>query len=305
MSDESVLMQMLQHCSLCPRDCKVDRLIGKKGYCKESSQLVVARSALHMWEEPCISGKEGSGTVFFSGCSMGCVYCQNNNIAQGKAGKMITVERLSDIFLELQGKRANNINLVTPTHYVPHIIAALDQARGKGLHLPIVYNCSGYEKVETLDLLEGYVDVYLPDFKYKNPKLAKQYSNCEDYFEYAVQAIKKMLCQVGEPTFDERGMMRKGVIVRHLAMPGYSQDSKEIIKYLYATFGDSIYLSIMNQYTPMPNATSYPGINRKLTEEEYEELVNYAIEIGVENGFIQEGETATESFIPEFNGEGV
>jgi len=305
MSDEGVLMQMLQQCSLCPRDCKVDRLSGKKGYCKESSQLVVARAAIHMWEEPCICGEEGSGTVFFSGCSMGCVFCQNNNIAQGKAGKQITVERLSDIFLELQEKRANNINLVTPTHYVPHIIAAICQARSKGLHLPIVYNCSGYEKVETLDLLNGYVDVYLPDFKYKNTTPAKLYSNCEDYYKYAALTIKQMLRQVGEPTFDERGMMIKGVIVRHLAMPGYSEDSKEIIKYLHDTFADSIYLSIMNQYTPMPNVISYPEINRKLTEEEYEEVVNYAIEIGVEYGFIQEGETATDSFIPEFNGEGV
>jgi putative pyruvate formate lyase activating enzyme len=296
---------LLKDCTLCPRECHVDRLSGKMGYCRETADVAAARAALHMWEEPCISGEEGSGTVFFSGCAMGCVYCQNHNIADGTAGKKITIERLSDIYLELQAKGANNINLVTPSHYVPQIIEAIILARQKGLRLPIVYNCSGYEKVETLRLLEGYVDIYLPDLKYMDPIPAAKYSNCKDYFIFASKAIEEMVRQVGKPSFDERGMMEKGVIVRHLTLPGYLKDSKNIIKYLYDTYGDTIYISIMNQYTPLLTVSDYPELNRKITEEEYEELIDYAIELGVENGFIQEGETASESFIPEFNEEGV
>lgn len=298
-------LQRLKQCTLCPRDCKSDRLGGQKGYCNMTSSLMVARAALHMWEEPCISGEEGSGTVFFSGCSMRCVYCQNHNIAAGKAGKQISEERLSDIFIELQEKKANNINLVTPTHYILSIIHAIDMARKKGLHLPIVYNCSGYEKVETLKMLEGYVDVYLPDLKYMSLEPARRYSDCKNYFEYASKAIYEMVRQTGKPDFDERGILRKGVVVRHLSLPGYLNESKQIIKYLYDTYGDNIYISIMNQFTPMPGVASYPEINRKITQQEYEELVDYAIEIGIENGYIQEEETASDSFIPEFNGEGV
>jgi len=298
-------LSVLKDCTLCPRECHVDRTSGKKGYCKVTDELAVARAALHMWEEPCISGEEGSGTVFFSGCSLGCVYCQNHNISKGLAGKIITIERLAEIFLELQAKGANNINLVTPSHYVPHIIEALNISREKGLNIPIVYNCSGYEKVETLRLLEGYVDIYLPDFKYMSEEPAKKYSNCMDYFIVAAKALDEMVRQVKEAVFDERGIMQKGVIVRHLVLPGYLEDSKRIIKYLYENYGDKIYISIMNQYTPVIKNKIYPELNRKITEEEYEELVDYAIEIGVENGFIQEGETASESFIPEFNGEGV
>ncbi len=270
-----------------------------------SEELVVARAALHLWEEPCISGEEGSGTVFFSGCAMGCIYCQNHNIAKGKAGKAISIERLANIFLELQEKGSNNINLVTPSHYIPQITRSINIGRNKGLVLPIVYNCSGYEKIEALRMLEGYVDVYLPDFKYMDPEPAKRYSGCGDYYVYASQAIHEMVRQVGEPRFDERGIMNKGVIVRHLTLPGYLQDSKDIIKYLYNTFGDKIYISIMNQYTPMPAVERYSEINRTITRAEYDELVDYAIELGVENGFIQEGDTASDSFIPEFNEEGV
>lgn len=296
---------LLKDCTLCPRECHVDRTSGEKGYCRETEELVVARAALHMWEEPCISGVEGSGTVFFSGCAMGCVYCQNHNIANGLAGKTITIERLSDIFIELQDKNANNINLVTPSHYVPQIIDAIILAQKKGLRVPIVYNCSGYEKVETLKLLEGLVDVYLPDIKYFDNKPAVKYSNCKDYFAYSAEAIKEMLRQTGDPIFDERGIMKKGVIVRHLTLPGYLQDSKNILNYLYENFGNKIYISIMNQYTPLETVNNYPELNRRITEEEYEELVNYAIDLGIENGFIQEGETASDSFIPEFNEEGV
>ena len=292
---------ILKDCTLCPRECHIDRTAGKRGYCKASDELVVARAALHMWEEPCISGVEGSGTVFFSGCALGCIYCQNSNIAKGLAGKVISIDRLAEIFLERQDKGANNINLVTPSHYIPHIIEALDISRKKGLNLPVVYNCSGYEKVESLKLLNGYVDVYLPDFKYMSNEPAVKYSNCKDYFPVASKAIEEMVRQVGEASFNERGIMKKGVIVRHLTLPGYLEDSKRIIKYLYETYGDRIYISIMNQYTPIVTNEQYPELNRKITDEEYEELVDYAIEIGVENGFIQEGETALESFIPEFN----
>ncbi len=298
-------LKLLEDCTLCPRNCHVDRTHGQKGYCRETEELVVARAALHMWEEPCISGENGSGTVFFSGCSLGCVYCQNYNIARGLAGKKITIERLADIFLELQGQLANNINLVTPSHYVPQIIEAITLSKGKGLHVPIVYNCGGYEKPETLKLLESYVDIYLPDFKYMAREIAKKYSNAGDYSDYASKAIKEMLRQTGRPSFNENGMMTKGVLVRHLMLPGYLKDSKEIIKYLYETFGDAILISIMNQYTPLSIVGQYPEINRGVTDKEYNELVNYAVFLGVENGFIQQGETALESFIPEFNQEGV
>lgn len=297
--------RLLAECILCPRNCHVDRTIGMTGYCKATADLMVARAALHFWEEPCISGEKGSGTVFFSGCNLGCVYCQNYNIAHGQAGKIITIERLSAIFLELQEKGAHNINLVTPSHYVPQIIDAIILARNQGLMLPIVYNSSGYEKVETLRMLEGYVDIYLPDLKYMDDKAANRYSNCRDYFQFASKAIREMVRQAGEPEFDWNGMMKRGVIVRHLTLPGFLKDSKNIIKYLYETFGDSIYISIMNQYTPLKAVEKYPEINRRITEKEYEDLVDYAIALGVENGFIQEGETASESFIPEFSGEGV
>ncbi len=297
--------ELMKDCTLCPRQCHVDRTAGQQGYCKMTEELVVARAALHYWEEPCISGEKGSGTVFFSGCSLGCIYCQNRNIAQGLAGKRITVSRLAEIFLELQAKGAENINLVTPSHYVPQILDALCMAKEKGLRLPIVYNCSGYEQLSTLRLLNGCVDIYLPDLKYMDKEAARHYSGCGDYFEYASEAIREMVRQTGTPVFDDNGRMMKGVIVRHLTLPGYLEDSKNIIKYLYETFADLIYISIMNQYTPMEVVTGYPELNRRITEEEYEELVDYAIELGVENGFIQEGETASESFIPEFNNEGV
>jgi putative pyruvate formate lyase activating enzyme len=295
----------MKECTICPRNCKVDRTKGNRGYCRETDKLVVARASLHMWEEPCISGTNGSGTVFFSGCSLGCVYCQNYNIANGLSGKEITTERLTEIFLELQSKGAHNINLVTPTHFVVQIIDAIVIGRKNGLKIPIVYNTSGYEKVEIIKMLEGYVSVYLPDLKYMDENIAKKYSNCKDYFQHASKAIEEMVRQTGEIEFDEEGMVVKGVIVRHMTLPGYIEDSKNIIKYLNETFGDKIYMSIMNQYTPLTEVTKYPEINRKITNDEYDELVDYAVDIGVENGFIQEGETALESFIPDFDCEGV
>ena len=306
------MKQMKNHnfydnCMLCPRTCGAQRSKGKTGICGVTETLKVARAALHFWEEPCISGTKGSGAVFFSGCALHCVFCQNESIAQGTAGKEITPERLVEIFLELQEQGANNINLVTPTHFVPQIIAALDQARKKGLNLPIVYNTSGYEKVETLRRLNGYVDVYLPDFKYLDPEHAKKYSGAEDYPEVAKRALAEMVRQTGNPVFNDAGIMTKGVIVRHLLLPGCLRDARRIVKYLYETYGDQIYMSLMNQYTPLDtlNREKYPELAKKVTKKAYDVLVDYAINLGVEQAFIQEGETAKESFIPDFSYEGV
>lgn len=292
-------------CRICPRECNVDRKRGQKGVCGVTGIGVYgARAELHMWEEPCISGEEGSGTVFFSGCPLRCVYCQNYEIARAERGSEISVERLSEIFIELQEKNANNINLVTPTHYSLEIIEAVKMARKKGLRVPIVYNCSGYESLQTLKKLEGIVDIYLVDYKYEDAVLAKRYSNAENYPEIVKIALKEMVHQCGEAVFDEREMMQRGVIVRHLLLPGQLQNGKDVVKYVYETYGEKVYLSLMNQYTPLPHVEEWPELNRKVTEAEYEELVDYAIELGVENGFIQEGETAQESFIPAFEGEG-
>ena len=279
-------------CDLCPRKCLVDRKKGEKGICGQTENLKVARAALHFWEEPCISGDAGSGAVFFSGCPLHCVFCQNENIANGTVGKEISLERLVDIFLELQEKRANNINLVTPGHFVPQIVKALDQARREGLTLPVVYNTSSYETVDTIKMLEGYVDIYLPDFKYMSPVLSKKYSHAPDYAEVAKAAIAEMVRQTGKAVFvngDEDNLILSGTIVRHLTLPGCMADSMQILKYLHETYGDMIYISIMNQFTPLSNLEKYPELNRRITDEEYETLVDYAIDIGIENGFIQEG----------------
>ena len=295
---------MSKKCSLCPRLCLADRNI-TTGYCGVKNTLRVARAALHFWEEPCLSGEEGSGAVFFTGCNLRCVFCQNYEIARAEQGKEITIERLTEIFLELQAQKANNINLVTATHYVPQVVEALKAAKEKSLHIPVVYNCGGYESVETLKLLEGLVDIYLPDFKYLDPERAKRYSRAEDYPETAKKALAEMVRQQPEAVFDDRGIMQKGVIVRHLMLPGGIKDSKAVVNYLYETYGDQIFLSLMNQYTPLPHVAEYPEIDRKLKKFEYDRLVDYAISLGVENGFIQEGETAKESFIPAFTNEGV
>jgi len=299
------MKNLLKQCELCPRKCRVDRTAGEKGYCGEAEALQVARAALHLWEEPCISGEAGSGTVFFSGCNLKCVFCQNYRIARGETGKLISTGRLAEIFLELQAKRAQNINLVTPTHYVPQIIRAVETARAAGLSLPIVYNTSCYENAETVKRLAGIVDIYLPDFKYMDTALSSRYSNAPDYFPAAAGALDEMVRQQPLPVFDDRGMMKKGVIVRHLALPGCLEDSKRIIKYLHDTYGNRIYLSIMNQYTPLPHVADYPELNRRVTAAEYGELIDYAVDLGVENGFIQEGGAAAESFIPSFDNEGV
>ena len=296
---------LMKNCRLCPRNCGADRLSGKKGYCGAGAEILVARAALHMWEEPCISGSEGSGAVFFSGCSLGCVFCQNRSISRGERGEKISAERLAQIMLELQDQKANNINLVTAGHFVPQIAAALALAKEQGLRIPVVYNSSGYEKAETLGMLSGLVDVYLPDFKYMDPELAAAYSRAPDYVETAKAALREMVSQTGLPMFDERGMITRGVIVRHLLLPGHVADSRRVVEYLFKTYGNRIYISLMNQYTPIPAVAADPLLSRKVTKREYDRLVDYALSLGVEQGFIQEGETAKESFIPEFDGEGV
>ena len=297
--------EIMEECRLCPRNCGVDRNSGQKGFCGVSAEVKIARAALHMWEEPCISGKEGSGAVFFSGCALRCRFCQNRAISGGQQGKTVTVKRLADIFLELQEQNANNINLVTAGQFVPQVAAAIILARDQGLKIPVVYNSSGYESLDALKMLEGLVDIYLPDFKYMDPNLALKYSHAKDYPEVAKEALKEMVRQVGEPEFDDRGMMQKGIIVRHLLLPGHVRDSKNVLKYLIDTYENRIYISLMNQYTPMPAMKGDPLLSRKVTEREYERLIDYGISLGLENGFIQEGETAKESFIPEFNGEGI
>lgn len=298
--------KLYENCILCPRNCNANRNDGNIGACMVSGKLKLARAALHYWEEPCISGEAGSGAVFFSGCSLHCVFCQNEEISRGQSGKEIEKERLAEIFLELQEKGANNINLVTPGQYVPHIIWAVEQARNQGLKLPIVYNTSSYEKVETIMRLQGIVDIYLPDFKYMSSDIAMKYSKAKDYPEVAKAAIAEMVRQQPNPVFDEvTGLMKRGVIVRQLLLPNLLEDAKAIVKYLYDAYGDNIYLSLMSQFTPLSNVENYPELNRKVSEKEYEEYVNYAIELGVENGFIQEEDVADESFIPHFDCEGV
>lgn len=296
----------MKRCTLCPRNCNVDREAGERGVCGVTGEGILgARAALHMWEEPCISGECGSGTVFFSGCSLRCIYCQNYEIAHAETGKRITVERLSEIFLELAKKGAHNINLVTPTHYTPEIIRAVLRARACGLTLPIIYNCSGYEKVETLKMLEGIVDIYLTDFKYMESDLAAKFSKAPDYPTIAKEALKEMVRQTGAPVFDENDLMKKGVIVRHLLLPNHLKNAKAVVQYVYETYGNQLYLSLMNQYTPLPQVRHIPELNRKVTDREYEKLLDYAIDLGVEQAFIQEGETAEESFIPSFSCEGI
>lgn len=295
-------------CNLCDRECGVNRRQGEKGYCFSESRPVVARAALHMWEEPCISGKMGSGAVFFAGCSLRCIYCQNFELARGRKGREVTTEELADIFLSLQEQGAANINLVTPDHFTLAVIPAVRLAREKGLTLPVIYNCSGYEKEELIESLQGIVDIFLVDFKYMEEELAGKYSFAPDYPEVAKKALARMTEQAGTPVFDERGMMQKGVIVRHLLLPGHKRNARKVISYIQQNYGDSVILSLMNQYTPFERLKEREDCRelcRKVTKREYEAVIDYALSLGMENVFIQEGETAEESFIPEFDGEGV
>ena len=342
-------------CTLCPRECLADRTC-EQGFCGGTDKIRIARAALHFYEEPCISGSSGSGAVFFTGCPLRCVFCQNRSIALSEYGEEVSPERLCEIFFELREQGANNINLVTPTHEAELIIPVIERAKKEGLDIPFVYNTGSYEKVEVLRRFEGLVDVWLPDLKYFSPELSAKYSNAPDYFEVASKAIEEMVRQAGEPVFSEAGqttaegrdsetgkttgeglvsetgqttaegrdsetgkttgegivsetgLIKRGVIVRHLVLPGCTKDSKAVIDYLYKTYGNSVYISIMNQYTPLitgKDAEKFPELTRRVTKREYAKVVDHAIELGVENAYIQEGKTAEESFIPAFDGTGV
>lgn len=293
---------LYKKCNLCARRCGVDRTVSA-GYCRMKNEIYLSRAALHFWEEPPISGERGSGAIFFSGCSLSCIYCQNREISRGRAGKVVTVERLCEIMLDLQRHGAHNINFVTPTHYIPSVADAIKLARSKGLTIPIVYNTGSYDTPEALKILEGLVDIYLPDLKYYTPRTANEYSSAKDYPEVARDAIAEMYRQVGRAQIDGEGMMTRGVVVRILLLPGHVAEAKLSLKYLMDTYGDSIYISLMNQYTPMPDMPS--PLNRRVTRDEYEQLLDYAEKLGLKNGFTQEFGTASESFIPPFDNTGI
>lgn len=299
------MCEFSEKCSLCPRMCGTDRAAGQKGFCGGGNLVRVARAALHYWEEPCISGESGSGTVFFSGCTMRCVFCQNKEISRSEVGKEITIERLAEIYLELAANGANNINLVTPMHYAPQITAALDIARKNGLTLPIVWNTGGWERRESIAAVRDYADIWLSDFKYFDSSLGESLSKAPNYFSVAAAALDQMVKQTCEPVFDENGIMRRGVIVRHLMLPGHLDDTKNVLRFLYENYGDSIWISIMNQYTPMCSDPRFPELSRTVSDEEYNEAIDFACELGIENAFVQEGGTVGESFIPPFDLSGV
>lgn len=291
-------LELLSECRLCPRECGVDRT-KTKGFCGESDKLRIARWSRHYWEEPCISGESGSGTVFFCGCSLKCVFCQNYEISQGQTGYEITIDELADIFLKLQEKGANNINLVNPTHFVPQILAALDSVKGR-LNIPVVYNCGGYERQETVRLLKGYVDIFLPDLKYYDSGLSFKYSKAGDYFENALAAINEMVSITGKPEFDDRGIMKKGVIIRHLVLPAARHDSIKLMEIIGQEFkNDEILISLMSQYTPTEKCKGIKELCRKTTTFEYQSVVKAIQKYGF-NGFIQEKTSAENEYIPQF-----
>lgn len=287
-------------CMLCPRKCMVNRNNNEIGYCKSGNQIKIAKAYLHKWEEPCLSGKKGSGTIFFSGCNLRCLFCQNYYISEMNNGKNISIEKFATICLDLQNQGAANINLVTPTQYVPLIIDGLLLAKKKGLTIPIVYNSSGYENAETLKSLEGIIDIYLPDFKYYNDKFALKYSNCKNYFQLTSKAILEMVRQQPKCYFDKFGNMTKGVIIRHLIIPTLEEDSKNVLKYLYNNYKNNIYYSIMNQYTPVRKC-KYEELNKTVSNKTYDDVIDYAWNLGIRNAFTQEIGTINKSFIPNFD----
>lgn len=299
----------LKKCNICPRECNVNRINGEIGYCKSGFNIKAARAMLHHFEEPFISGnfddKRGSGTVFFSNCPLKCVFCQNFNISHEGFGLEISIEGLSNIFLNLQNKGAYNINLVSPTHFIYQILEAIKYAKQKGLSIPIVYNTGGYEKKSTISELKGYVDIYLMDIKYFNDKYAILYSNAKDYFKFASSALEEMYSQIGKFEFDENKMMKKGIIIRHLMLPGLLFDSKKILDYIYDRYKDDVYISLMNQYVPMYKAYDYKNINKKLNKAHYDALIEYALNLGIKNALVQDEGSSEESYIPEFNLEGI
>lgn len=290
-------------CQLCPRRCGADRKGGERGYCGVSDRILVARAAPHLWEEPCLVGEKGSGTVFFGGCNLRCVFCQNRAIRDGHVGQELSVDQLADVFLSLQEQGVANVNLVTPTPWIPEIKAALELAWERGLYLPIVYNGGGYERRETLRSFRGYAGVYLPDFKYMDAALAASCSDAPDYPDVAKRALEEMVTQRPYAVYDGAGQMQKGVIVRHLVLPGYTENSMQVLDYLHSAYGDDIVISLMSQYTPMPGMKG--SLARRVTPEEYETVVTFARRIGIVNAYLQDGEAASESFIPAFHSEGI
>lgn len=297
--------QNLSNCRFCPRSCGADRTSGVVGACHAPAEVLLSRAALHQWEEPCLSGTRGAGTVFFVGCPLGCVYCQNAAIAGGLGGIAVSDERFVEILLGLQAEGAHNIDLVTPTQYAVHLTALIPMARSAGLTIPIVYNCGGYESVEMLRRLEGLIDIYLPDFKYADSTLAARYSHAPDYPEVAMAALAEMVRQCPTPTFDDEGIMQRGVIVRHLMLPGAYRNSHDAVKHL-ATYGDAIYISLMNQYTPMPGiGERYPELSAPIRDKDYRRLVAYASRLGITQAYVQEGGTVDASYIPPFDHTGV
>ena len=295
---------MMEICSVCPRKCGINRN-EKRGYCGESDTVRLARAALHFWEEPCVSGTKGSGTVFFSGCNLRCVYCQNMEISRGRVGKEVSTDRLEEIFFELKAQGAHNINLVTPTHFAKQIKTAVLNAKAAGLGLPVVWNTGGYETTDTVRALDDAVDVYLTDFKYMSSELSEKFSFAGDYPETAKKALYEMVKTKGKPVFDENGLITRGVIVRHLVLPAHTDDSIKVLDYLFNAYGDDIIISIMSQYTPAATAAKYSELNRKLTKYEYNKVVAEAEKLEIKNAYIQDGAAAKESFIPAFDYSGV
>lgn len=293
-------MEELKSCNICPHKCGVNRLNGIKGRCKCDNKIKIALASVHNYEEPCISGKNGSGTVFFSNCNLNCIYCQNYEISQLGKGKEITIEHLAQIFIKQQEKNVNNINLVTPTMYIPQIIEAIKIARKKGLNIPIIYNSNGYENVETIKKLNGYIDIYLPDLKYYSNEIAVKYSKAPNYFEIATKAILEMINQVGAPEFDENGLIKRGVIIRHLVLPGHIQNSKHILKWLKENVNSRAYVSVMAQYFPTYKAKEDKYLNRKLTNKEYSEIEQYLYLLDIENGYMQDLGKHEEEYVPDF-----
>lgn len=287
----------LECCTICPHNCKINRT-KNPGRCKSTDKIKIALYSIHNFEEPCISGEKGSGTIFFSNCNMNCVFCQNYEISQLGRGKKITIEELANVMIKQQERNVQNINLVTPTSYALHIVEAIKIAKKKGLEIPIVYNTNGYESVETLKLLEGYVDIYLPDLKYYYDDLAKKYSKVDNYFEIATKAIQEMYRQVGTPVLDENGVMKKGLMIRHLILPNEVQNSKKVLKWIKENIDSNVYVSIMAQYFPTYKAKEIPEIARKITKEEYEKVENYLYELDLENGYIQELGEHEEEYVP-------
>lgn len=293
-------MNKLESCTICPHNCKVNRVEGKIGRCRSGSNIKIALSSLHFAEEPCISGKNGSGTVFFSNCNLRCIYCQNYEISQEGKGNEISIQELAQIFIEQQKKGAHNINLVTPTMYVPQIIESIKIAKRSGFNLPIIYNTNGYENIETIKMLEGYIDVYLPDLKYYSNELSKKYSGVDNYFNIASNAIKEMINQVGAPEFDEEGMLIKGVIIRHLVLPNHIQNTKNILKWIKENLPQEVWVSVMAQYFPTYKAKEDELLNRKLKHKEYREIENFLYLLDLENGYLQELEEDEEQYVPKF-----